>query len=78
MKGKKDRTVLKYEKLLQERKIEQLPIIGVDIGSRMIKIVQMKKNGTIKKWCAEDIPTAWSIWAKLKRRHPLPDSLKEH
>lgn len=66
MKGKKDRTVLKYEKLLQERKIEQLPIIGVDIGSRMIKIVQMKKNGTIKKWCAEDIPHGMVNMGKIE------------
>ena len=40
----------------QKLQISQKPIIGIDIGSSSVKIVQMKKNSILKRWGMDRIP----------------------
>ncbi len=55
----------------------QQPIIGIDIGSSSIKIVQMKKNNRIHKLGYEVIPEGLVNQGRIEASQPLADIIKK-
>ncbi len=55
----------------------QQPIIGIDIGSSSIKIVEMKKNSKIHKLGFEKIPEGLVNQGRIEASQPLADIIKD-
>ena len=64
---------LKNELRLQKK---QSPMIGIDIGSTHIKMVQMKKNYHLKKWAVNEIPEGIINQGRIEASDPLIEVIK--
>lgn len=80
--GKKDKVQsFKYDNLLIKR--EQnfhrcvKPIVGIDIGSNTIKIVQMNKQKKIKRYVIERLPVGMVNQGKIEAQQQLADIIKQ-
>ena len=65
---------LKNELKLQKK---QSPMIGIDIGSTHIKIVQMSKNYNLKKWVVNEIPEGIINQGRIEASDPMAEVIKK-
>lgn len=65
---------LKNELRLQKK---QSPMIGIDIGSTHLKIVQMKKNYQLKKWAINEIPEGILNQGRIEAMDPLAEVIRK-
>lgn len=69
-----------YDTVIHQReerlKKSQRPIIGLDIGTSSLKIVQMKKNNKVARWGVEPIPEGMINQGKIEVSTQLAEVIK--
>lgn len=71
-KSKKDTSTL-FQNSKRSIVKKQKPIIGIDIGSSSIKLVNMKKNQSLDKWALEMVPTGMINQGRIEATEPLTE-----
>lgn len=76
--GKKDKQI--YNESFNMNRLDipnrQKAMLGVDIGTSAIKIVQMKKNATIGGWAVEDLPDGVINQGRIEAETTLVNLIK--
>jgi len=80
MKQKEKKQKTKYDTIMNKRELRlqrgQKPMIGIDIGTDFIKIVQMKKNSRISKLGMKSIPEGMVNQGRIEASTSLAEEIK--